>query len=58
METMKKPLPVRVEEATISKLKLEAEEQNRSLSNHVDTVLTQHVNKKPQAHTPKQEYKP
>ena len=54
---MKKPLPVRIEETTINKLKEQAKEENRTLSNHVDTVLTKHVSKKEITHTPKRETK-
>lgn len=54
---MKKPLPVRVEETTIEKLKEQASSENRSLSNHVDNVLTKHVSKQEVSHTPKKEMK-
>lgn len=37
---------VRVQQETIDKLRTEAAEENRTFSNHVDTVLTNHVNKK------------
>lgn len=46
MEAMKKQLPVRIEESTIEALKVDAESENRSLSNHVDTVLKKHLEKK------------
>mgnify|MGYP001559602566 CR=1 FL=1 len=42
---MKKPLPVRVEETTLKALKEQAQERKKSLSNHVDHVLTKHVAK-------------
>lgn len=55
---MKKQLPaVRVEETTIEALREQAKEENRSFSNHVDTVLSNHVKKdKPKPFTSKQEY--
>ena len=54
---MKKSLPVKVEESTIDELKKEAKEENRSLSNHVDTLLTKHIQKREHSHTPKHETK-
>jgi DNA-directed RNA polymerase subunit L len=36
---------VRVKQETIDKLRIEAEKENRTFSNHIDTVLTNHVNK-------------
>ncbi len=51
---MKKRLPVRVEDDTISKLKHEAKQENRSLSNHVDNVLTKHVSKNESTPTKKE----
>lgn len=43
---MKKPIIARVEESTIEALKDEAKTENRTFSNHVDTVLKKHVEKK------------
>lgn len=42
---MKKQIPARVEESTINALKIQAKTENRTFSNHVDTVLTKHVSK-------------
>lgn len=54
---MKKQIPARVQETTIAALKEEAKGENRTFSNHVDTVLTKHVEKKEQAkHVAKKEY--
>ena len=46
MEAMKKQIPARVEESTIEALKVEAVAENRTFSNHVDTVLKKHIEKK------------
>ncbi len=42
----KKPLPIRIDEAVLKKLQQFADKDNRSLSNYVETVLKNHVNKK------------
>lgn len=52
----KKVLHLRIDSDTKQSLKDEAESQNRKLSNHVETVLKQHVSKREQSkHKPKQE---
>ena len=42
----KKQLPVRVCEAVLKKLQELAKKDNRPLSNYVETVLNNHVNRK------------
>lgn len=41
----KKQLPVRVDEAVLEKLQKLAKRDNRPLSNYVETVLKNHVNR-------------
>lgn len=42
----KKQLPVRVDETVLKKLKEFAKKDNRTLSNYVETVLKNYVNRK------------
>lgn len=42
---MKKQLPARVDEEIQNSLKQEAKTENRTFSNHVETVLKKHVEK-------------
>jgi len=42
----KKQLPVRVDEAVLKKLQEFSKKDNRTLSNYVETVLKNHVNRK------------
>lgn len=42
----KKQLPTRVDPLVISKLKVFAKEDNRPLSNYVETILKNHINEK------------
>jgi len=53
---MKKQIPARVEESTIKALKEQALKENRTFSNHVDTVLTKHVTKQEGKPVEKKEY--
>jgi len=53
----KKLIPARVDMDIQDKLKTEAQEENRTFSNHVETVLKRHVEKsKDKPFTPKKEY--
>jgi len=42
----KQQLPVRVDEAVLKKLQEFSKKDNRTLSNYVETVLKNHVNRK------------
>jgi len=55
---MQKPkLNARVRQTTQDKLKEHAEQDGEKFSNHVDTVLTKHVeNREGEKHQPKKEY--
>lgn len=54
----KKLIPARVDTDIQDKLKIEADEENRTFSNHVETVLKRHVEKKelPKPYVSKKEY--
>lgn len=54
----RKLIPARVDTDIQDKLKVEAVEENRSFSNHVENVLKKHVEKKEinKPFTPKQQY--
>lgn len=56
---MKKQIPVRVEESLIDKLKEHSVDENRTFSNHVETILKSDVEKRelPKPFVSKQEYK-
>lgn len=45
-----------VQPETKEKLEAECSIENRSLSNHVEKILIEHVTKKPKPFSPKQEY--
>lgn len=45
-EMAKVQLPVRIEEDQINKLKKLADDENRSLSNYVDTLIKDHIKSK------------
>lgn len=54
---MKPKLNCRVRQTTQDKLKEEAEQEEKTLSSHVDDLLTKHVQKQEVSHSPKKETK-